>query len=51
MKILADENIPLRAVIQAITQAEGRQWSGLLVVMRDYAQSTWRARQDENSDP
>jgi predicted nuclease of predicted toxin-antitoxin system len=36
-----------RRVIQAITQAEGRQWPGLLVVMRDYAQSTWRVRQDE----
>lgn len=31
--------------MQAITQFATEEWVGLLVVMRDYAQSIWRARQ------
>lgn len=30
--------------MQAIAQFTPEEWSGLLVVMRDYAQSIWRAR-------
>ena len=36
-----------RRVMQAITQFESTEWPGLLVVMRDFAQSTWRFRQEE----
>ena len=32
-------------IMQAVTQFAERDWPGLLVVMRDVAQSTWRARE------
>jgi predicted nuclease of predicted toxin-antitoxin system len=34
-------------VMQAITQFRDEEWLGLLLVMRDYAQSIWRVRRDE----
>jgi hypothetical protein len=34
-------------ILQAITQFEREDWPGLLIVMRDYAQSTWRSHQDK----
>lgn len=34
-----------RRVMHALNQFEPHEWSGLLVVMRDYAQSTWRVHQ------
>lgn len=36
-----------RRVMRAMAQFEPTEWSGLLVVMRDAAQSTWRFRQEE----
>jgi predicted nuclease of predicted toxin-antitoxin system len=32
-------------IMQAVTLVAERDWPGLLVVMRDVAQSTWRARE------
>ena len=32
-------------IMQAMTQFSEQEWPGLLVVMRDVAQSTWRARE------
>jgi predicted nuclease of predicted toxin-antitoxin system len=32
-------------IMQAVTQFPEMDWPGLLVVMRDVAQSTWRARE------
>ena len=32
-------------IMQAVTQFAERDWPGLLVVMRDVAKSTWRARE------
>jgi predicted nuclease of predicted toxin-antitoxin system len=32
-------------IMQAVTQVAEGDWPGLLVVMRDVAQSTWRARE------
>jgi hypothetical protein len=31
--------------MQVVTQFPNMDWPGLLVVMRDVAQSTWRARE------
>ena len=53
MKVLVDENIPLitveelrlKRVIQAITKYSEQQWHGLMVVMRDVVQSSWKSRQ------
>ncbi len=33
-------------IMQAMPQFSVEEWPGLLVVMRDVAQSTWRARED-----
>ncbi|HEY5867658.1 MAG TPA: DUF5615 family PIN-like protein [Candidatus Tectomicrobia bacterium] len=35
-----------RRIMQAITQFAEQDWPGLLVVMRDMAQSTWRAKEN-----
>jgi len=34
-------------VIRAITSFDEKEWPDLLVVMRDFAQSTWRVRKGE----
>jgi predicted nuclease of predicted toxin-antitoxin system len=34
-----------RRIMQAVTQFAESDWPGLLVAMRDVAQSTWRARE------
>ena len=38
------DRIPQR-IMQALQQFSAEEWPGLLVVMRDVAQSTWRARE------
>jgi predicted nuclease of predicted toxin-antitoxin system len=35
-----------RRIMQTFLQFEPDEWPGLLVVVRDYAQSIWRARKD-----
>jgi len=36
-----------RRVMQAITKYSEQQWHGLMVVMRDVVQSSWKSRQKE----
>jgi hypothetical protein len=33
-------------IIRAVTSFDEKEWPDLLVVMRDFAQSTWHARKD-----